>query len=92
MQCQLLLKVLHQFPEIFTKTNMTKDERKEEPFNHNVHFLATILIISTHHLNSSSQLIISIQNHDTYGMKLTVPEFKAPVAFFVIFVCNLMNI
>uniref|UniRef100_A0A3B3RYJ1 Zinc finger BED domain-containing protein 4-like n=1 Tax=Paramormyrops kingsleyae TaxID=1676925 RepID=A0A3B3RYJ1_9TELE len=48
MQCRPLVKALHQslvkrFSGIFTKTNMTKDSGKEEPFNHNVYFLATIL-------------------------------------------------
>ncbi|XP_037552908.1 serine/threonine-protein kinase Chk2-like [Nematolebias whitei] len=48
MQCQSLVRALQQslvkrFSGIFLKTSMAKDSGREEPFNHNVYFLATML-------------------------------------------------
>ncbi|XP_017263504.1 zinc finger BED domain-containing protein DAYSLEEPER-like [Kryptolebias marmoratus] len=48
MQCQPLVRALQQslakrFSGIFTKTNMAKDSGREEPFNHDVYFFATML-------------------------------------------------
>ncbi|GAA6090111.1 zinc finger BED domain-containing protein 4-like [Tachysurus ichikawai] len=48
MQCRRLVKALRQslvkrFSGIFTKTNMAKESGREEPFSHNVYFLATML-------------------------------------------------
>lgn len=48
MQCRPLVKALRQslvkrFSGIFIKTNMAKESGREEPFNHNVYFLATML-------------------------------------------------
>lgn len=48
MHCRPLIKALRQsllkrFSEIFSKLNMVKESGREEPFNHNVYFLATML-------------------------------------------------
>ena len=48
IQCRPIVKALRQslmrrFSGIFAKTNMTKDSGKQEPFSHNVYFLATML-------------------------------------------------
>lgn len=48
MQCRPLVKALRQslvkrFSGIFTRTNMAKESGGEEPFSHNVYFLATML-------------------------------------------------
>ncbi|CAK6977231.1 zinc finger BED domain-containing protein 4-like [Scomber scombrus] len=48
IQCRPIVKALRQslmrrFSGIFAKTNMTEDSGGEEPFSHNVYFLATML-------------------------------------------------
>lgn len=48
IQCRTIVKALRQslirrFSGIFAKTDMTKDSGGDEPFSHNVYFLATML-------------------------------------------------